>query len=185
MKIERPLCLCCLFFFFLEVHFRIGGFVLLKPYWKEWLHVAKHIWAHLDWIARSETKLLGDWMSVVGRQWPCSGHFVYAVVQQCCKFTYWIWRGFSFRVTTCSKGLWPRQTSRQAALNMVIIPIERSSAPYMSSLACKSVCVCVCIRDRDTQQGGVGQVVYAQDSQHVFLPEVWIICGRSVHSDEL
>ena len=56
MKIERPsFCLSCqlLFFFFLEVHFSIGGFVLFKQYWKEWLDVAKHIWAHLDWIARS------------------------------------------------------------------------------------------------------------------------------------
>lgn len=86
--------------FFLEVHFRIGVFLLLKPFRKEWLDVAKRIWAHLDWIARSETKLLGVWMSVLVRQWPCLGHLVYAVVQQCCKFMYWIWWGFSFRETT-------------------------------------------------------------------------------------
>lgn len=86
--------------FFLEVHFRIWVFLLLKPFRKEWLDVAKRIWAHLDWIACSETKLLGVWMSVLVRQWPCLGHLVYAVVQQCCKFMYWIWWGFSFRETT-------------------------------------------------------------------------------------
>lgn len=65
-----------------------------KQCWKEWLYVARHIWAHLDRIAHSETQLQGDGVSVLLRQWPCSEHSVYAVVQQCCKFMYWIWRGF-------------------------------------------------------------------------------------------
>lgn len=68
MKIERPFFASAARFFFLEVHFRIGGYVLFEQYRKEWLDVAKHIWAHLDWIALSETKLLGDWVSVLVRR---------------------------------------------------------------------------------------------------------------------
>lgn len=71
MKIERPflpqLPICFLrnfFFFFLEVHFRIGVFMPLKPYWKELLDIAEHIWAHLDSIAHRAYELLGDWVSV-------------------------------------------------------------------------------------------------------------------------
>lgn len=62
---------------------------------------------------------------------------------------------------------------------MVIIPIERSSAPYMSTFVCKCMCVC----EYETQWGGVEQVLYAQDCPHVVvLPGVWIMCD---HSDEL
>lgn len=50
---------------------------------------------------------------------------------------------------------------------MVIIPIERGSAPYMCSSGRNSMCV----RDRETQRGE-GHVVYAQDSHHMVVPEV-------------
>lgn len=68
MKIERPVCLSCpfaipgTFFFclFLKSTSELGGFMLYKQYWKEWLDVAKHIWAHLDWIAHGPS----NWVSV-------------------------------------------------------------------------------------------------------------------------
>lgn len=62
MKIERhfasPAHLLSQELLFLR--FRIRGFMLYKQYWKEWLNAAKHIWAHLDWIAHGEAELLGE-----------------------------------------------------------------------------------------------------------------------------
>lgn len=38
--------------------------MLYKQPWKEWLDAAKHIWAHLVWIAHREAELMGDSVSV-------------------------------------------------------------------------------------------------------------------------
>lgn len=68
-----------------EVHFKFEAF-MLKPHWEEWLHAAKHIWAHLVWIAHWET-----WMAECLSQTVPVSESLVLVLQP---------RSFSFRETT-------------------------------------------------------------------------------------
>lgn len=70
--------------------------MLLKPYWMEGLDLAEHIWPHLDWIAHTESQLLGDWLSVFSQAVTVFGDTVFMLFYNNAPCVYLILQRFSF-----------------------------------------------------------------------------------------